>query len=841
MATNPNLSYIGLGPMLLESEQMIANQREVIDLVVGRVSVACKVLLERSGLPQDAIRNFEPHHVITIAGGRGTGKTSVLMSAIREISTTVREALVLDIIHPDQIGNKLLPMPSLIVSFIEKSLEAQVPKLAQRLEHDETLRLRHLGWTLNIDETFHVVSRDSLNTAEWNEKIFNLFARAIDPASLFHKWIDTVLPLAARELVVVPIDDADIAIDKAEEIVDTLRTYLASPRVITVLAIDIPSLERRIRNKRLAALPPVPEFKGDGPSPSFLFGLTPSAFQSSEAKAEHEYVESLLTKVLPQAARCYLAGLSDWERLNRPFRMPGQKAAVSLVQILESAEGGANQLQFGVTMAEVVREHPEIFSDNIRRYANQYLMLQDACTRYKMETRTEELAIPLADTSHALGQSLGRAGQVNERLQLRPVRTKGELLRSRFHMDIVRSFLASSEFGPLLDYTHRNFGIDLEHFETMHEFVQFVLLRGSVNETSDSKIRYNIGGRILDSDATSGLVDLCIDWALGNGVTMEDVLDKLNLSLSDLSFRPVPIPRSLAIHFTSRTISMIDPLLKVVEGTSQNYIGPRVIIPADSSHLVPSFVNNSNALGRYIHRVINEVRVRRVESDALSYIKDQNEKRHGKGRDLRAATLRLFGLLTLQTCFHIESLLCETLYGGSLARETNESPFRFRGNADFAWIVVEFRGLLTSIRQILESDQIDDAKRALALAYLGDLPLRVALGAMASPTADEEREEVLLHIGKFLDRLTEGGLLFGRRRGSLAVGRIRQSPGQRPSEQFPGLTWTTRLEALSRLILSLKEAKFVGHWEGRSEPPPIWSAIASRIVRRPRLQPKRKA
>ena len=70
-------AYIGLGPMPLEEKYMVANQKSVIDDVVKQIGLTCEALANRKNLPEDN-QNFAPHHVISIIGGRGTGKTSVV-------------------------------------------------------------------------------------------------------------------------------------------------------------------------------------------------------------------------------------------------------------------------------------------------------------------------------------------------------------------------------------------------------------------------------------------------------------------------------------------------------------------------------------------------------------------------------------------------------------------------------------------------------------------------------------------------------------------------------------------------------------------------------------------
>jgi hypothetical protein len=831
--------------MLLQDEQMIANQKEVVNAVVTRIDSACDALLDRREFATNSKTDFEPHHVITIVGGRGTGKTSVLMTIINEVREKIPEALVLDIIHPDQIGNKWLPIPPMIVSFIEKSLETQMPHIAKRLDQDGSLRLRHLGWTLNIDETFHVLSRDSINTSEWNEQIFNLLARTVDPASIFQTWLTKVLDLAGREVVVISIDDADIAIDKAEEIIDTLRTYLAFPRVITVLGVDIPSLERRIRNKRLATLPPVPNYNGEKPF-TFLFGMNPADFQATEAEAEQEYVESLLTKVLPLAARCYLAGLSESEKLHKPFRIPGQVTDSTLVQILEEADSKAPK-NSGINITPIIEGHPEILSLNVRLYANQYLMIKDAAAQYliSLENQSKGERISL-DARRGRNQALLPSGDTTtepqasyERVHLQPIRTTDELLRSQYYMNIARAFLSGGDFTPLLDHVRRNYGVSPERFETIHDLVEFVLRYGTISSSDFYKLRYSIAGHKLNRDQTSGFVDFCIDWAIANGVKMEDVLDQLNFFTPDYAFTPIPIPKRLSERLSKFPISKIEPNIRIIEGTSKQRVGPQVIVPADRDRLVPVFLTDTNALGRYVHLVFNTPRNSQLEENSLQYVRalDDDKEKNLKA-DMHAIFYNIFGQLATQAFYHLDGLGMELIFQGNLQRKILESPLKFHSNINISWKIVEVRGFFPLLKKLLEVKHVTGSQKIMALTYLADLPLNTMLACITGIDEAKERDSFLDSCINFLDQLSSWGVIEGRSSGSLSAGTLKEVTSGKAtkiraelSQQFIGLNWKRRWRGMSHLLSTIKKAKFQTSWEGRTQPPAEWMTLAEKVLR----------
>ncbi len=847
MAADMLHDYVGLGPMALDDEFMVGNQREVVRAMLGRITAAERALSDSIHLPDQLRRDFAPHHVITIVGNRGIGKTSVLMTIAKAVRKEIQTALVLDIIHPDRLS-ALLPVSGVVVHSIEKALKREEPDLAKELFQEDSLRFRDPSWTLDTMRTYDVIARETISVEEWNSRLYELLSSPADAVSTFHAWIERLLERANKTLLVVLIDDADIAIEKAEEVIDTLRTYLTSPQIVTILAVDLPSLERRLRNNRLDKLPKLPEFReqSENSGSGYLFGMTGMAFHSAEAKAEYDYVLNLLTKVLPPAARYHLSGLSERDRLHRPFRIPGRAEDRSVLDVLRSVYTRVEQSDEG-NMAELIEVHPEIFSDNLRQFANQYVMVSDSCARYVAESANmsdADRARMLDLYEHTIGSESALASDQlsTSGIRLSPIRDAENLLHSMFCMDVLRPFLNSGEFAAAMEVARSEYSIEIDRLDTIQELVTFILLRTAVTGTENYRLTYSLATRPIDASSGTGLVGLCIDWALADGVRLENIIETLAIQVAGLAYRPVPIPKQLAKCFTRAPISSFDTNITTVDAAFEERIGSHAIVTVDRDRLAPAYITDSAGLGRYHHRVMQYHRMRQYDDHAQDFVQalDGMEEKDVQPKDIQAAFYRCVGLLSIQACYHIDALVLELGFDGDVQQFAREDPSYFHGDAKLPWTLVEVRGILDTLLLFMtrKREQLPDYRKLLGVCYLADLPMRAVLGAVSGPEARSKRDALLHSIAELLDTLSETGLVTGRERGKLDVGRIVSDPAgeacaiwEALNYGFSSLDWMRRWSAVAQLIATLQEAQFQDTWQSRSEPPELWKTWASRVVK----------
>lgn len=556
MQVNNSSTHIGIGPLALDNEWMLSNQKVIVDKIINRIKSTCMSISEQKTIGSGKFgRDFISHHVISLVGDRGTGKTSTLLTILKTLRTDVHSALVLDVVRPDAM-NIDFPLPVAITQAILESPACQASEIIERLKRENSLKILRQSWALNAsEETYRVIARDSLNTSDWTDRLYDLQGKPANMIPKFQDWVETVLELTGRDVLIIPIDDADIAIEKAEEVIDVLRTYLATPRIITLLALDIKALERRIRNLRLSQLPHLPNYNNENGSniPRLFLQMNPEEFELSEAEEEQNYVENLLAKVLPVSSRYYLSGLSEWERLNSEIYIPGFGKCKSISEMISDIDKNLTDTD-GIGLLPLLENHPGLLSTNLRSFVNQFLMICNACSDYnldQMSLSSQEKEHLFTEYKEETTRTLLSYSSLNEEesgevggFRLPVIRNSNEFLRSKFHMAIMRAFLVSSDFSPFLDHVRRILGIELERIPTLHELANFMLHRSDWTGQYNGNLSFRVLERDFNNSSLNELVNLCMDWAISYGINIEDIARQLSIYFSE-SFLPFPIPERL--------------------------------------------------------------------------------------------------------------------------------------------------------------------------------------------------------------------------------------------------------------------------------------------------------
>ncbi|HLP88409.1 MAG TPA: P-loop NTPase fold protein [Nostocaceae cyanobacterium] len=851
---NPSLeqAYVGLGPMLLEEEYMVANQKNIVNEVVKQIGLTCDALEKRENLPRNN-QNFAPHHVISIIGGRGTGKTSVVTTIAEQVKKDVNKAFVIDLISPDQLSLKF-PVSANIVYAVERSLEKQEKWgiIEKKIPDEKERKFRPVSWAVEIAETFDVLSRDSINTREWHDKLFKLMVSPVDLVPDFHNWLGKILKAIDCEVCVISIDDADISVEKAEEIIETIRIYLASPLIVTLLAIDLPSLERKLRNARLAKLPPVPEYKGKEDEDRLYLGMNRGAYQSAEAKAEQEYVENLLVKVLPPATRYYLTNISKDDRLYKPFQIPGKSSQKSLFEIVSEADQKIPK-DSGVPLAPLFQKYPEIFADNIRRYSNQFVQISNYCQQYITDisrvlnmSDEEKAAIVNEDRStntSILGEDSTIAKKdVSQESYLNFPETAEQITTSKFQMQILRPFLSEGDFAMLQSYL----SIDIQQFQKIHELAMLILRRGKASFGYKNRLIYIIADKSILNSMSSALIDLLGDWMLCNGGKMEYIIDLLDVKIKTFAFLSIEIPKLLTTYFSEEKLSLIEPNLSLNQTAIDDYVGGNIVVPVNEDRLMPGYVKNFSSLGRYM-TVITDInnfdRQIQINKQYVNVFRRAKKDELPQKDDLKLAVYRIFGVLATQTISHLFNLILELRYDGDVEQLFTSLPVRnllnSTTNKNLAWLVVDVPDILDLLRQIIEREEkkVSYSQKLLALSYIADLPMKILIACIAGKNADGKRNKLLNSIWQLFDTLTDIGLIE-RKQKSRDVGQLKLKPSGKAakilselSEHYPSFNWERRWEALDVLInQTLKDAKFQTSWDSAKQPPKLWTEWADTIL-----------
>ncbi|MBD2648072.1 MULTISPECIES: P-loop NTPase fold protein [Nostoc] len=855
---------------------MVANQKNVVNDVVKQIGLTCKTLANRENLPEDN-QNFAPHHVISIIGGRGTGKTSVVTTIAEQVKKDVAEAFVIDLISPDQLSVKF-PVSAIIVYAIERSLEKRKQEQEQELEKQELEKqelekrkqelknqwekiknipnFRHPSWAVQVEnlKTYDVISRDTINTTEWHDELFKLMVSPVDLVPKFHDWLGSMLKAIGCKACVISIDDADISVEKAEEIIETIRIYLASPLIVTILAVDLPSLERKLRNIRLAKLPPVPEYKEKQDEDGFfLFGMSRAAHQSAEAQAEQEYVENLLVKVLPPATRHVLTNLSERDRLHKPFKIPKRTSKKSLYQIIEEADKKFSK-DSGVNLAPLFQKYPEIFTDNVRRYSNQFLQISNVCQEYitKLTNLSDEEKTDKTDDHINLnlptvnGDSKIVETKISQEYYLNPPETHEQGIRSEFQMQIMRPFLYEGDFPSLQSHIKQKSKIDIQQFQRIHEFAKFILRWGRLNmDRNSGEWVYQIADKSIKNSMSTALMDIMGDWMLANGVSMENIIDSFSIKIEVAAFPSIQISRKLVPYFSNNELSSRELNVSTTQALD-NSVGANISVPVNKDRLMPGYIQDFSSLRRYINIVLNSSNLGSQMDSAEKYLNvlKQAKKDELKKDDLQLAVYQILGLLATQTSYHFLHLILELLLDGDVEKFFTSPQYRDRYNIttikSLSWLILEVPDILGALIEIIELNE-NYSRKLLALSYVADLPMTILLGCVDGETADKKRNQLLNSIWKLFDKLTHIGLIIDRENGDRSsLGKLNPDPSGKDAveirnalrKHYPSFDWKRRWKAMYFFIdTTLKDAKFQISWNSAEQPPDLWKKWADDILK----------
>ncbi|WP_443947410.1 hypothetical protein ACJVDH_09900 [Pedobacter sp. AW1-32] len=182
------------------------------------------------------------HETITILGSRGSGKTSFLLSLIKELEKT--ELAIIEIIDPTLIEDKGHVFLNVIAS-VKKLVE-------QKLDLDECDPLdsafhQKLSWESTLKRLAHgLPSIDGvgtgLNEQSWQDPEFIMdrgimaISSARELEKNFHKFLEEGLRILDKKAFMIVFDDIDIDFKKGWPVLETIRKYFTSSKLITVVS-----------------------------------------------------------------------------------------------------------------------------------------------------------------------------------------------------------------------------------------------------------------------------------------------------------------------------------------------------------------------------------------------------------------------------------------------------------------------------------------------------------------------------------------------------------------------------------------------------------------------------
>ena len=187
------------------------------------------------------------HNTISIFGDRGTGKTSFIRSLFDEIEKRCKgkeKVMILGLIDPTLMEEKA-HIFLLIISMINNEVKKVIEKgtcepggeaYKQRMAWDACVKKLAKGLP-SLDK----VGKD-YNNSSWQDDEF-IMRKGLDDIMAayqleenFHNMVDMALDILGRKAFVVAFDDIDINMEKGWRVLETIRKYLTTPKVISLLS-----------------------------------------------------------------------------------------------------------------------------------------------------------------------------------------------------------------------------------------------------------------------------------------------------------------------------------------------------------------------------------------------------------------------------------------------------------------------------------------------------------------------------------------------------------------------------------------------------------------------------
>ncbi|MCF5860065.1 antiviral RADAR system adenosine triphosphatase RdrA [Aeromonas veronii] len=213
--------------------------RDAYEAIVVHMRVAlakAKPILANSSpdFVRDAFDQLRSHEAVLLDGGRGTGKSSVLVNLSRYIDGIEdlrEELLILKPVDPTLLENG----DNLLLNVIVAAL-LRAPKVREALHYSRDgttefyTELERLGSALEgIQKIGSEFGLDRLQAFIENQEL----------AEHVHMLFYRALRLTGKKLVVLPIDDVDTSLELAFDNVDAVRKYMTSPCVMPIISGDL--------------------------------------------------------------------------------------------------------------------------------------------------------------------------------------------------------------------------------------------------------------------------------------------------------------------------------------------------------------------------------------------------------------------------------------------------------------------------------------------------------------------------------------------------------------------------------------------------------------------------
>jgi hypothetical protein len=256
--------------------------------------------------------NHHRHETIAVLGGRGLGKTSFVLSLLARAKDELKgDIALLDILDPSLIERNEIFLATVTSAIVQKLDEHN----KQTYGDPEQKKLIPAYEALDaIARAFPVLSprgkdlwpKPDGDPMDFAERMLRGASSGRKLSESFARFTNAAADALGVKAFILPLDDVDTAFEQGWLVLETLRKYLATPRLITVLSGDLnlyQMLVLRHNYDQLQSLVKAEEvFAGQEERATAL-----SRYKDQAQNLRDQY----LTKVLPPHRRIHLRWLRD--------------------------------------------------------------------------------------------------------------------------------------------------------------------------------------------------------------------------------------------------------------------------------------------------------------------------------------------------------------------------------------------------------------------------------------------------------------------------------------------------------------------------------------------------
>ena len=210
------------------------------------------------------------HHTILIQGKRGSGKTSFILSVKKQINEgfknpnndipTPKDLVILDIIDPTLIESKEHVFINIITRIKEKVEEEKKNRDSKSSEFNE--------WKESLKKLAGGISMlDGVGSYDLKDNLWDSPELALEKGlsnskhgykleENFKRFIHQSLRMLNQKAFVLILDDIDTSLNEGRLILETIRKYLTSPQLITILLGDIELYSTLVRQLQWEKIDP---------------------------------------------------------------------------------------------------------------------------------------------------------------------------------------------------------------------------------------------------------------------------------------------------------------------------------------------------------------------------------------------------------------------------------------------------------------------------------------------------------------------------------------------------------------------------------------------------------